>query len=341
MTPASLADVVEWSRFPALARQFSALGDQTSLVFYATAADMPEEDQARVAQWLHQLPCPSIGLAPADADDQVTRACDVRVSNVEQAGTLQANIERNPVAASVLVQTLRVTEAMPVMDALHVESLAYAALQGGAEFLHWLEANKAETPAVPSDEGPAVIVTREDDNLQLELNRASNRNALNVEMRDALVEALQLAIADESIQLIQLRGRGKCFSVGGDLTEFGTLPDPSSAHVIRGLTMPGRFLAQCAERVECHIHGACIGSGVELPAFSRRVVASKDCFFHMPELAFGLIPGGGGCVSIPRRIGRQRMTWWVLSGKRINAQKALEWGLVDEILDPSSSNQTK
>jgi enoyl-CoA hydratase len=131
---------------------------------------------------------------------------------------------------------------------------------------------------------------------------------------------------------VKLSGRGKCFSVGGDLTEFGSLPDPASAHLIRALTMPGRFLAQCAARLECHVHGACIGSGVELPAFCQRVTAAKDTFFHMPELQLGLLPGGGGCVSIPRRIGRQRTAWWVLSGRRINAKTALAWGLIDELV---------
>jgi enoyl-CoA hydratase/carnithine racemase len=254
------------------------------------------------------------------------------VANASEAASLVENIRRNPVAASVLVQTLRLTENLPVLEALDVESLAYATLQGGAEFRRWLEANKADAPAVPTDEGPAIVIEREGDTLSLQLNRASNRNAINVEMRDALVEALQLVLADDSIRIVKLGGRGKCFSVGGDLTEFGSLPDPASAHAIRSLTMPGRFLALCAERVECHVHGACIGSGVELPAFCRRVTAAKDTFFHMPELQFGLLPGGGGCVSIPRRIGRQRTAWWVLSGRRINAKTALEWGLVDEIV---------
>jgi enoyl-CoA hydratase/carnithine racemase len=186
---------------------------------------------------------------------------------------------------------------------------------------------------MPTDDGPTVLIERDGDDLSLQLNRASNRNAINVEMRDALNEALQLVIADDSIRSVRLNGRGKCFSVGGDLSEFGTLPDPASAHAIRALTMPGRLLAQCADRIEVHVHGACIGSGVELPAFCKRVTAAKDTFFHMPELQFGLLPGGGGCVSIPRRIGRQRLAWWVLSGKRINAQTALAWGLVDAIRD--------
>jgi hypothetical protein len=310
----------------------SPLSTQTSLLLEIGTDTLAADQQTLVTRWLRNLPCPSLCIA-VDSRDPVAQACDVLLGTVEEAVLLQANIARNPIAAAVLVQTLRLTERLRVMEALQVESLAYATLQGGAEFRRWLESNKAARPAVPTDTGPAVIVTRGDDVLSLELNRASNRNAINVEMRDALDEALQLVIADDSIRRVRLSGRGKCFSVGGDLTEFGTLPDPASAHAIRSLTMPGRFLAQCAERVEAHVHGACIGSGVELPAFARRVTASSSTFFHMPELEFGLLPGGGGCVSIPRRIGRQRMAWWVLSGKRINAQKALEWGLVDEIVD--------
>ena len=214
-----------------------------------------------------------------------------------------------------------------------MESLAYATLQGGAEFRRWLDTHKSAAPAVPTETGPAIAMTREADSLVLELDRPSNRNAINVEMRDALVEALQLVIADDSLRRVTICGRGKCFSVGGDLTEFGTLPDPASAHAIRSLTMPGRFLARCADRIEARVHGACIGSGVELPAFAQRVVAAPETFFHLPELEFGLIPGGGGCVGIPRRIGRQRTAWLVLSGKRINAKTALAWGLVDEIAD--------
>jgi len=330
-TTATLGELLDRSNDPAGAQHYSAFSAQPFLLFDATSEGFASSDAVRIGQWLQQLPCPSIGIAAADAENALTQACDVRLASTAEAEVLIANIRRNPVAADVLVQTLRLTAELPVAQALDVESLAYASLQGGAEFQRWLEHNRAESPAVPGDDGPAVVMERNADALTLELNRVSNRNAISVEMRDAMVEALQLAIADESVSRIVLRGRGKCFSVGGDLSEFGTLPDPASAHVIRNLTMPGRFLAQCAERVEAQVHGACIGSGVELPAFAKRVVAAPDTFFHLPELGFGLIPGGGGCVSIPRRIGRQRTAWLVLSGKRINATKALEWGLVDEI----------
>jgi enoyl-CoA hydratase len=331
MTPATPAQLLDWATTPGTAPAFSPFGPDPCLLFEAGTARLADAELARIANWLRQLPCPSLGIA-AEADHPLAQACDVVVASVAEAAPLIGNIRRNPVAAGVLVQTLRLTEKLPVPEALDVESLAYATLQGGSEFKRWLADHKAESPAVPTDSGPALLMEREGDALSLELNRASNRNAINVEMRDALVEALQLVLADDSIRAVRLSGRGKCFSVGGDLTEFGTLPDPASAHAIRGLTMPGRFLAQCGERVECHVHGACIGSGVELPAFCRRVTAAKDAFFHLPELQFGLLPGGGGCVSIPRRIGRQRTAGWVLSGRRINARTALAWGLVDEIV---------
>ncbi|RLB42987.1 MAG: enoyl-CoA hydratase/isomerase family protein, partial [Deltaproteobacteria bacterium] len=83
--------------------------------------------------------------------------------------------------------------------------------------------------------------------------------------------------------------------------------------------------------IECHVHGACIGSGIELPAFAHRIVAAEKTFFQLPELTMGLIPGAGGTVSILRRIGRQRTAYLCLSAKRITAPTALEWGLIDSI----------
>ncbi len=133
---------------------------------------------------------------------------------------------------------------------------------------------------------------------------------------------------------MRLTGRGRCFSTGGDLSEFGTVPDPALGHAVRSLALPARLLAQCARRVTVHVHSACIGAGIELPAFARRVTASSNAFFQLPELKFGLIPGAGGTVSLPRRIGRQRTAWLVLSGSKINARTARDWGLVDAIVPP-------
>ena len=82
-----------------------------------------------------------------------------------------------------------------------------------------------------------------------------------------------------------------------------------------------------------HLHGACIGAGIELPAFAARLTAKPDTTFRLPEVSMGLIPGAGGCVSIPRRIGRQRTARMAILGEPVNAEQALAWGLIDAIVD--------
>jgi enoyl-CoA hydratase/carnithine racemase len=76
-----------------------------------------------------------------------------------------------------------------------------------------------------------------------------------------------------------------------------------------------------------------VGAGVEMAAFAGRLVAAPEVFFHLPEVEMGLVPGAGGTVSVPRRIGRWRAAWMTLTGARVDAATALEWGLVDEIDD--------
>lgn len=92
-----------------------------------------------------------------------------------------------------------------------------------------------------------------------------------------------------------------------------------------------RLLAAVAGRVEVRLHGACIGSGIELGAFAGRVSAAPDVSIGLPELGMGLIPGAGGTVSITRRIGRHRTCWLALSGARLDADTARSWGLVDAV----------
>ena len=173
----------------------------------------------------------------------------------------------------------------------------------------------------------------------LTLNRPAKRNAFSAEMRDALAEALQLVLADPSLEEVVLRGAGPAFCSGGDLDEFGTLPDPATAHAIRSTRNVARLLAACADRVRSEIHGACIGAGIELPAFTGHVVAAPDAFVQLPEVAMGLVPGAGGTASLPRRIGRQRTAWLALTGARLDAETALRWGLVDELRPAAGSGR--
>lgn len=290
------------------------------------------EQIAGLSRWLRGLPCPVVALAPAAACNAALTACDTRTARPEEAALIARNCARTPLAALALVQVLRVSENLRPEHGLLVESLAYAMLQAGPEFKRWRD--EYVSPDVLPDEGGAVCIERREDCLSIRLNRPRAHNALNVAMRDALVEAFDLVSFDPTIATATVSGSGRCYSVGGDLGEFGERPDAPSAHRIRSLRNPALSLLRCAGRVDFQLHGACIGSGIELPAFARRVYASSDAYFQLPELSLGLIPGSGGCVSLPRRIGRQRTALLALTGRRLRAREALAWGLVDELAQP-------
>lgn len=239
-----------------------------------------------------------------------------------------AAVGRHPEAAGACVRLL--TEPTTTIEAgLAAESLAYAGLQAGPEFAAWL-AERGPTTPTPSS-GP-VRLRRDGDHLTIALHRPEVHNAVDRAMRDALVEAFTLVQVDPALTAT-LRGEGPSFCSGGDLREFGTFPDPATAHTIRLERLPARALAAVADRVTARVHGHCVGAGVELAAFCHLVLAAPGTTFRLPEVGMGLVPGQGGTVSLPRRIGPARTAWLALSGQAIDVEAALAWGLVDEITD--------
>jgi enoyl-CoA hydratase len=256
--------------------------------------------------------------------------CDVRVSGQSELDRLLEGFEKTPLAALAFVQLLRSASTTSIHSGLLAESFVYSTLQAGPEFGRWRSSRRKKWKRKQNSEA-ACRIERDRGVLEIYLSRPDKHNAFSREMRDSLCEALQLALADVSIEEVILRGEGASFCSGGDLDEFGSMPDPAQAHVIRTTRSPALLISQLAGRIRTEVQGACIGAGVELPAFTGRVVAEEDAYFELPEVALGLIPGAGGTVSLPRRIGRQRTAWFGLSGERIDARTALDWGLVDEV----------
>lgn len=241
----------------------------------------------------------------------------------------------SPQAALVLRQVLRATGRLAVREALDTESLAYSALLGGPEFRRWLAARPARPG--PSDVAEPVLVRRaaaDDSRLLITLNRPERRNAYGRQLRDALADALRVALFDPGITRVVLDGAGPCFCSGGDLGEFGTTPDPVTAHFVRTQAGAALLLHAVRDRAEVRVHGPCTGAGVELPAYAGTVVAAEGTTFTLPEAGMGLIPGAGGTVSLPRRIGRWRTLYLALTGDRLDAATALAWGLVDRLVPP-------
>lgn len=270
---------------------------------------------------------PLIGIG--DPAHPIASELDALIEAPVALDRLVANLLANPVAASVAVQTLRLIDTLAPEPALVVESIAYGLLQGGEEHAAW-RASRSAAPPMPSGD---VIVERHGGLLDICLNRPVTNNAIDRTMRDMLREAFELAALDPGIERVVLRSTGRAFSVGADLAEFGTTTDPPTAHAIRMATLPAHAIVRCADKLEVHVQGACVGSALEMAAFAGRITASPQAWFQLPELAMGVIPGAGGCVSVSRRIGRQWTALMILSGRRIDARTALGWGLVDALVD--------
>lgn len=248
---------------------------------------------------------------------------------LDAADDIAAAVASAPGAAVTLANLLPATSRMGVYDGLQLESLAYSTLLAGPEFAAW----RAATPVgVIAPDVEPVLLERVDDELTITLNRPHRHNAFSRSVRDALIDGLDLARLDPSIRSVALEGAGRSFCSGGDLDEFGSAQDPVAAHLVRLGRSAGWLVHQLRERMTAHVQGACIGAGIELPAFAGRIVASADAWFLLPELGMGLIPGAGGTVSVTRRIGRWRTAYLALSGRRLDAETAAQWGLVDVVL---------
>ena len=273
------------------------------------------------------LPCVLVGCSPGGGWDDF----DVAGSDEGELAPVLGGVEAHPQASLALVQLLR-ARLSEVDVALWAESVTYGLLQGGAEFGAWREAHPP-SPVGEAAGGAPLRVERDGDRVEVVLDRPTVHNALDVRLRDALVEALAALAADDTVREIALRGDGPSFSSGGDLHEFGTFPDPATAHVVRSTRLPARAVAGVRDRLRAEVHGACVGAGVELAAFARTVVATPDTTLRLPEVGMGLIPGSGGTWSVPTRVGRHRAAWMALGGSSIEAETALDWGLVDEIIE--------
>ncbi|WP_264077775.1 enoyl-CoA hydratase/isomerase family protein [Mycolicibacterium houstonense] len=258
----------------------------------------------------------------------------VTVASIERAlDELTERCRTWPQAAAVCDDVLRSVDVQaPAFGGVITESLAYSTLQSGGEFARWLaERGPAGAPQLPDP----VQARREGNTLHVRFNRPQRHNAFSTDARAALLEALEVARLDPSVDEVVLGGNGRSFCSGGDLAEFGSFADPSSAHVARTRHSPALVLDEITRRLgprcRAEVHGQVLGSGLEMACFCGWVSCHPDATLGLPELALGLIPGAGGTVSITRRIGRWRTAYLILSGHTIDAATALAWGLVDEV----------
>lgn len=278
------------------------------------------------------LPFVVVGVSHGQVADSWLDLCDVVVEEGDATlDKIAENITDRPITATTLALLMRGQDRLSVGEGLVAESAAYSVLQSGPEFAAWRGARAVRAADAGSEAAPRIRTARDGSTLSITLTRPDRLNALDARMRDELTQALTLAAASSDVTKVELRGEGKGFCAGGDLDEFGSRSDPATAHVIRLERSLGRTISRLGKSTVAHVHGACMGSGIELAAFTDWVVAAEDTQIALPEIQLGLIPGAGGTVSITRRVGRLRTAWLAFSGASIDAHTALTWGLVDDL----------
>jgi enoyl-CoA hydratase/carnithine racemase len=161
------------------------------------------------------------------------------------------------------------------------------------------------------------------------LNRPQALNALNGALMDELVAALHAYDADDGVGCIVITGSEKSFAAGADIKQM------ANASVVEMMDSPfiGYWDAveAIAKPVIAAVSGYCFGGGCELAMICDLIVASETALFGQPEINLGIIPGAGGTQRLTRAVGKSVAMDMILSGRRINAQEALQFGLASRV----------
>ena len=183
--------------------------------------------------------------------------------------------------------------------------------------------------------GQVLLVERRGHVLWLTMNRPEVLNARNTPLRLALVEACRQADADDDVWVVVLTGAGeRSFSVGRDLRELNAKQDMSldEERRERARVNDGAAVAALSKPIIAAINGFALGGGLELALACDLRLAADSARLGLPEVKRGLIPGSGGTQRLPRAIPVALAMEMILTGEPIDARRALELGLVNQVV---------
>ena len=159
------------------------------------------------------------------------------------------------------------------------------------------------------------------------IDRQTKMNTMTMAMREEFPGIFRELDGDDAVRVVVVRGAGgKAFSAGGDLAEFLTLVPADLEQWGDTLTAAER----CRKPVVAAIDGFAMGAGLELALACDLRIATRRSEFAFPEIRLGMIPGSGGTQRALRLIGMTRAKLFMLTGGRINAERAEAWGLITE-----------
>ena len=182
-----------------------------------------------------------------------------------------------------------------------------------------------------------VLIQREGAVGLLLLNRPKKRNALDLNMRAAIAEAVMALSADPVISVLLITGGSEVFAAGADLNLLVD-KDPQG---VADLDLPAYWapLQRCSKPVIAAISGVALGAGCELAMMCDILVVDRDARLGQPELRVGIMPGAGGTQRLVRTVGRPVSSLMLMSGEPLSGERAWQLGLASELTEPGKAPQ--
>jgi 2-(1,2-epoxy-1,2-dihydrophenyl)acetyl-CoA isomerase len=181
--------------------------------------------------------------------------------------------------------------------------------------------------------GVRVSVT--DQVAEVVLDAGHRSNALDLQLSEALLAAVTELSAAAGVRAVLLRGEGRHFCVGGDLHDFKAHSDDIVAHIrllAETVNAAVQTLVRMPVPVVVAVHGAIAGAGLGLALSGDVCVAGASSRFSTAYLAVGLSPDAGVSALLPMAVGQRRAMELLLTNRPIDAQQALAWGMVTEVV---------
>lgn len=182
-----------------------------------------------------------------------------------------------------------------------------------------------------------VLEERRDQVVVLTLNRPEVMNSFNFGLLRSLKERIDAIQFDPDVRVVIVTGAGdKAFCAGADLKERATYSDQQVREFIFTIRNLFTFIEYLNKPVIAAVNGIALGGGTELALACDIRIASRNASMGLTETRLAIIPGAGGTQRLPRLVGRGKAKELIFTGRRVDAQEALEIGLVNKICPPEA-----
>ena len=179
-------------------------------------------------------------------------------------------------------------------------------------------------PLIVDRHGPAMVVR---------FNRPEIRNPLSIDVLDDLLEIVAELGESRDISALIFTGQENVFASGADLREIAKLNSETAIQFARRGQILMNRLAMVRQTTAAAVNGYCFGGALDLALACDTRIASPNAIFSHPGVDLGIITGWGGTQRLPRLVGQTRALEMFFEAKRVGAQEALDWGLVDVIAE--------